>query len=157
VEAEAIFTIPAPKGGCVATRLQVVFDCSDPGALVDFWVEALGYEKEFPTGTDEEREFLRQHPGVEGTAAAAHDPEGVRPRLFFQRVPEPKTAKNRVHIDLSVADRETEVERLIALGAQVVDSERRNLFGEVWTVMADPEGNEFCVQPARESAEVPSP
>ena len=65
------------------------------------------------------------------------------PRLFFQRVREPKRAKNRVHFDLQCADLDREVERLIALGARVVDRPA----GRDWLVLADPEGNEFCVFP----------
>jgi hypothetical protein len=69
-------------------------------------------------------------------------PDGGVPRLFFNRVPEPKAVKNRVHLDVRAADREAEVERLIAAGASEVGRH------ENWVVMADPEGNEFCVFPA---------
>jgi hypothetical protein len=67
--------------------------------------------------------------------------DGGLPRLFFNRVPEPKTVKNRVHLDLRAADRDAEVARLIAAGASEVGRH------ENWVVMADPEGNEFCVFP----------
>ena len=89
-----------------------------------------------------------------GDTAAIIEPDGEGPRLLFLRVPEPKTAKNRMHLDINAADRgsteeerriqvDTEVERLVTLGATMVSS-----FDEptgVWTVMLDPEGNEFCV------------
>jgi Glyoxalase-like domain len=88
--------------------------------------------------------------------AALVDPEGVRPRLFIQRVPEPKTAKNRVHLDLGVSGgREVPleerpprvdavVERLVGLGATKVRA--NDELDQYWVVMQDPEGNEFCLQ-----------
>jgi hypothetical protein len=88
--------------------------------------------------------------------AALVDPEGVMPRLFFQRVPEPKTAKNRVHLDVGVSggpevahdDRrpkvDAAVERLVGLGATMVRANHE--VDEYWVVMRDPEGNEFCLQ-----------
>jgi predicted enzyme related to lactoylglutathione lyase len=129
----------------MTTRVQIVIDCANPDTLIRFWATALGYEIEFPLGTEEERKLLDEHPGLEGSAGAAHDPEGIRPRLFLQRVPEPKTVKNRMHIDLHVPDLAAEVERLKGLGATVVHPDMTGFFGERWTVMADPEGNEFCV------------
>jgi catechol 2,3-dioxygenase-like lactoylglutathione lyase family enzyme len=131
------------------TRVQIVIDCADPNTLIEFWAAALGYEVEFPTGSEEERELLAAHPELEGTAAAAHDPAGVRPRLFLQRVPEPKIVKNRVHMDLHVPDLTGEVDRLEGLGATVLHADLVGNFGEHWTVMADPQGNEFCVAQAR--------
>jgi uncharacterized glyoxalase superfamily protein PhnB len=134
----------------MSTRIQIVIDCADPSRLIEFWAAALGYEIQFPTGSEEERQLLVDHPGLEGSAAAAVDPEGVRPRLFLQRVPEPKAGKNRVHVDLHVPDMEAEVERLTALGASVLRPDAVGEFGERWTVMADPESNEFCVAANRE-------
>jgi predicted enzyme related to lactoylglutathione lyase len=134
----------------MAGTIQVVIDCADPGALIRFWAAALDYEIQFPTGTEEEREFLREHPGLEGTAAAAVDPSGARPRLYLQRVPEPKSTKNRVHLDVSAPDIDAEVERLTSLGATVLEPAMVGQLGERWRVLADPEGNEFCVQLARE-------
>jgi catechol 2,3-dioxygenase-like lactoylglutathione lyase family enzyme len=129
----------------MSAKVQIVIDCIDPSKLICFWAAALGYDIQFPTGSEEERQLLAAHPGLEGSAAAALDPEGVRPRLFLQRVPEPKTVKNRLHVDLSVDDREAEVERLRGLGASILHPHMTGEFGEHWTVMADPEGNEFCV------------
>jgi len=84
--------------------------------------------------------------GSDERYAACIHPKGVGPRLLFNVVPEPKTVKNRVHLDLNVADMQAEVARLVGLGARKVKTFDEN--GETWTVMADPEGNEFCVQPA---------
>jgi hypothetical protein len=138
---------------------QVTFDCSHPDALAGFWAGAIGYVVEpppsgFPTWVD----FLRQQGVPEeswGKYAAAVPPAGSDgPRLYFQRVPEPKTAKNRMHLDLPVAARGTptderrpmvdrEVARLTAMGASVVGPVTEQ--GDYWVVMQDPEGNEFCV------------
>jgi catechol 2,3-dioxygenase-like lactoylglutathione lyase family enzyme len=134
----------------VDTKIQIVIDCADPSRLIEFWAATLGYEIQFPTGSDEEGRLLADHPGLEGSAAAAVDPEGVRPRLFLQRVPEPKAVKNRVHIDLHVPDMEAEAKRLTALGASVLRPDAVGELGERWIVMADPEGNEFCVAASRE-------
>jgi predicted enzyme related to lactoylglutathione lyase len=132
------------------TRVQIVIDCADPDSLIGFWAAALGYEVEFPTGSEQERQLLAAHPELEGTAAAAHDPEGIRPRLFLQRVPEPKSGKNRVHVDLHVPDMTAEVGRLEGLGGSILHANLVGSFGEHWTVMADPQGNEFCVAQARD-------
>ena len=129
----------------MTAKVQIVIDCADPSKLIGFWAAALDYEVQFPTGSEQERQLLAAHPALEGTAAAALDPEGVRPRLFLQRVPEPKKVKNRVHLDLSVEDHEAEVKRLEGLGASILHPDMAGELGERWTVMADPEGNEFCV------------
>jgi hypothetical protein len=78
-------------------------------------------------------------------AVAADDPDGVGPRLYFQRVPEPKAGKNRIHLDVPVPpeDLEREVDRLAGVGARLV--EYRSHPGHRWAVMQDPEGNEFCL------------
>ena len=144
----------------MATRLQVVIDCADPARLAEFWAEALGYRvQEPPAGFDSWPQFL-QATGVPESeweaASAVVDPDGVGPRIYLQRVPEPKICKNRLHLDLNLAGgqhvpaeqrQETlgqHVERLSKLGASLV--EERELWGEYWVVMQDPEGNEFCVQ-----------
>ena len=91
----------------MAVQLQVVFDAADPPALAAFWGEAIGYEEEDPPeGFDswEAWAVANDLPREEWENYASRvDPDGVGPRLFFQRVPEPKTAKNRVHLDLSVS------------------------------------------------------
>src|SRR6476646_5932596 len=105
---------------------SVTFDCSDPLALAAFWAAALG------SNVDED-----------STASRAWvEPAGWGgPTLWFQRVPEPKTAKNRQHFDLrAMGPVDEEVERLVALGASVLNTD-----GDL-VVMADPEGNEFCVE-----------
>jgi hypothetical protein len=141
------------------SRFQVTFDCADPDRQAGFWAAALGYQVQPPPeGYASWQAFLEAR-GIAyepGAASAVVDPEGIGPRLFFQRVPEPKTAKNRVHLDLNVPDgRElseeerrtvvlSEVDRLIGLGATQHRAVEEN--GEFWVVMTDPEGNEFCVQ-----------
>jgi Glyoxalase-like domain len=145
----------------VATRIQVVIDCADPDRLMRFWSSALHYEvPDPPEGFDSWEAFL-QSIGVPeedwNSAGAVEDPDGVGPRLYFQRVPEGKVVKNRVHLDLNVSggakhpveDRkrrvDEEVERLKAEGATVFKP-GEVLRGEYWVIMQDPEGNEFCVQ-----------
>lgn len=109
---------------------NITVDCAQPAALRDFWASAIGY---VPEG--------------EGDGWAAARPVQVRyPRLYFQRVPEGKIAKNRWHLDINATDMEAEVERLASLGAVRGRPVEEN--GERWTTMLDPEGNEFCVQPA---------
>jgi predicted enzyme related to lactoylglutathione lyase len=113
----------------MAASIGLALDCSDPDLLARFWAEALGYSTL----------------GREGVYVMLVDPDGVRPKLLLQVVPEPKTAKNRMHLDIHVADIETEVVRLESLGARRLDAEARNELGTNWVIMADPEGNEFCV------------
>jgi hypothetical protein len=141
----------------MAQRLQVSFDAADPPRLAKFWVEALGYvEEPPPPGFDTWEAFAASHglgPESVEQYAALIDPDSKGPRLFFQRVPEDKRAKNRVHLDVSAPeaegtpDRRAAVdafaERLIRLGAtRVADHDQ---FGQHWVVLQDPEGNEFCV------------
>jgi hypothetical protein len=145
----------------MATTIQVVFDCADPAAQAEFWTQALHYHLPDPPAPHATwEEFLRASGVPEedfNSASAAEDPDGRGPRLFFQRVPEGKVAKNRVHLDLNVSgghevaleDRRTrvdaEVARLKALGA-TDERGAMELRGEYWVRMNDPEGNEFCVQ-----------
>ena len=134
----------------MTTGIQITFDCADPGRLAEFWAAALGYVVQPPPdGFDSWPAFLTAIGVPESewdSRSACVDPEGTRPRLFFQRVPEPKTAKNRVHLDVNVGtDRvDAEVSRLVEAGATTV--REHGELGERWVVMADPEGNEFCVQ-----------
>src|SRR4051794_24127796 len=130
--------------------MQVAFDCADPGALANFWAQALpGYQVQPPPpGFDSWDAFLEAQsvPRDQWNSRSAIVGEG--PRLFFQQVPEPKTTKNRVHLDLhagggpSVALDEqrtkvrAEVERLTALGATFVEEHEE--MGVVWAVMTDP-------------------
>lgn len=136
-------------------QVQVTFDCKEPERVARFWCEVLGYvvppvPAEFATWDD----FQRSLPADErGSWFAAVDPSGVGPRLFFQRVPEDKVAKNRVHLDVRVgtglegeerlAALEAECARLVPLGATRV----RLLYDgtDSCIVMQDIEGNEFCL------------
>src|SRR5262245_34683343 len=113
----------------MAATIGLVLDCDDPEALARFWSEALGYTTV----------------GKAGSYVMLVDPDGVRPKLLLQAVPEAKTAKNRMHLDVHVPDIETEAARLESLGARRLESAVRNELGTDWVVMADPEGNEFCV------------
>ncbi|MFJ6793283.1 VOC family protein [Streptomyces sp. NPDC091268] len=141
-----------------AYTFQVTIDSADPHTLADWWAEALGWQVE---PTDEE--FIRgqiaagnaseddttTHRGalVWRIGAAIRHPEGLEraPRVLFQRVPEPKTVKNRVHLDVRTGadDPAAVVERLLAKGARHLHDARQGPFA--WTTLADPEGNELCI------------
>jgi hypothetical protein len=140
----------------MAFDVQVAIDCSAPHELADWWAEALGWQVEqqdeafirrmIEAGAASEEDTAR-HRGalVWKEAAAVRSPDPGRPRLLFQRVPEAKTVKNRMHLDVSVGGdrREAEVTRLIGLGA--AELWRASQGPYVWATLADPEGNEFCV------------
>jgi hypothetical protein len=144
----------------MARGIQVVIDCEDPDRLARFWAEALGYREQPPPEGYSTWEAWLMAMGIPedqwNSAAAVVDPDGAKPRLYFQRVPEPKQGKNRVHLDLNVggpagtaleerrARVDAEVERLASLGAVTARPVEER--GEYWVVMQDPEGNEFCVQ-----------
>ena len=145
----------------MARSIQIVFDTADPDLEAHFWAEALGYELQPPpAGFTSWPAFLREQGMAEersNDASAITDPDGHGPRIFFQRVPEGKTAKNRLHMDLNVGGGPSvpieerkkrvnaEVDRLKALGA----TDERGAMdkdGEYWVRMNDAEGNEFCLQ-----------
>ena len=144
----------------MATNVQIVFDCADPDKLANFWAAALHYKiQDPPPGFASWPDFLKAQgiPESEWTSASAViDPDGVGPRIFFQRVPEGKVVKNRVHLDLNAGgprgtpqdDRrrrvDAEVGRLVQLGAR--KSRTIEERGEYFVNMFDPEGNEFDVQ-----------
>jgi hypothetical protein len=144
----------------MATSVQVVFDCADPDRLATFWAAALGYKKQDPPAGFESWEAFLKAQGVPesqwNSASAVIDPDGAGPRIYFQKVPEGKVVKNRVHLDLNAGGgRKTpieerrqrigaEVERLVALGAR--KSKAMEERGEYWVNMFDPEGNEFDLQ-----------
>ncbi len=107
----------------------LVLDCRDPKVLAPFWAAALGYVE---LGGVDNYLFL-----------APDDRQG--PNLLLQRVPEPKSAKNRMHFDIHTPDIEREAQRLEGLGAQRLEAAPRSEHGTNWLLMADPEGNEFCV------------
>lgn len=124
---------------------NITFACEDPASLAAFWSNALDYElEEPPPGL---LEAIEAAGGDTNAAAAAVDPEGTGPRLFFKRLPRSNPDQLPIHLDLVTDDRETEVERLRNLGADVVETktETTGPITETWTVMTDPEGNGFCV------------
>lgn len=141
----------------MASKFQVVFDCASPNKMAEFWSEALGYELQPPPPNFESWEAFADANNIpedqrDGIAALI-DPDGG-PRLLFLRVPESKTAKNRVHLDVNLSGDgdqseqrkmrvSAEVERLEALGATRIDDFEE--LGSYWMMMKDPEGNEFCV------------
>jgi predicted enzyme related to lactoylglutathione lyase len=125
---------------------NITFACEDPDRLADFWAAALGYVKQ-----DAPPEFMDAWLAAgrdPNGAAACIDPSGTGPRLYFQKKRKTPTEVASIHLDLNVEDREAEVERLVGLGATVVETKTQTTgpYTEVWTVMRDPEGNGFCVQ-----------
>lgn len=152
----------------MSRTIQITFDARDPQRLSRFWADAMGYVTPPPPGRELEpgqdpfkawHAFLAEVGVPESewnSASAAEDPDGNGPRLFFQRVPEATSAKNRVHLDVRAAPGlqgeermaalEVECERLVALGAtrvQRFEPSPPMTAGHI--VMADPEGNAFCV------------
>ena len=137
-------------------HFQVTFDCADPERVGRFWCEVLGYEAPAPDGFATWEDFYQSRPPErQGADFVCVDPAGVGPRLYFQRVPEGKVVKNRVHLDVRVgtglvgqerlAALEAEYTRLAALGGtrvllQVADGENESCL-----TMQDVEGNEFCL------------
>jgi hypothetical protein len=120
---------------------ELAIDCADPGGLARFWCSVLGYEVQ-----DEDEETVAI--GSPAVPEGKNRPGPVPPTLTFARVPEGKTAKNRLHLDVNPTDREQdeEVRRLLDLGARRADVGQ----GDVsWVVLTDPEGNEFCVLAGR--------
>jgi predicted enzyme related to lactoylglutathione lyase len=107
---------------------DIMFDSVQPPILAEFWAKVLHYEMQ-----ESSRAW-----------AAIVDPQKRGPRLCFQQVVTPKTHKNRIHFDIFVENRETEVKRIQQLGATCERVGEEN--GVTWTVMLDPEGNEFCIQ-----------
>ncbi|MGF1429913.1 VOC family protein [Kitasatospora sp. LaBMicrA B282] len=118
---------------------SITFDCVDPAALAAFWAAVTG-RTVVDDGTAAEPEYLLADPA---------DP--LQPNLLFLPVPEGKAVKNRLHLDLQPTDhpRETEVDRLLSLGATLL-ADHRTADGTGWAVLADPEGNEFCVERSAE-------
>ena len=112
----------------MAQLRHVTIDCSDSSRLAQFWAAALGWSVAHD----------------QGDGALLTDANAGYPQLYLQPVPEPKTGKNRAHVDLEAGDFENEVERLCALGAVVI-SRRSSPDGARSAVMEDPEGNEFCM------------
>jgi predicted enzyme related to lactoylglutathione lyase len=115
-----------------STILNVTFDCADPGSAARFWAAVTGWtrhEEDSPSGHEE----YSVGPSAE---------DGMR--LYFVGVPEPKIVKNRIHLDvIPPGDQQQEIARLVELGASVADAQPA---GVSWVILADPEGNEFCVE-----------
>jgi len=110
----------------------ICVDSTDPSHTADFWEAALGWRRT----ADEPDEVVLEPP-------AGSPEDGVSPDLLFLRVPEEKVVKNRLHIDLRPDDQAAEVSRLEGLGARRVDVGQGD--ESTWVVLADPDGNEFCV------------
>ncbi|MBZ2198205.1 VOC family protein [Occultella gossypii] len=152
----------------MSRTIQITFDAHDPRVLSTFWRDLLGYVHPAPPGVELAPgadplaawdDFLERSGVPEdqrNSASALEDPDGAGPRLYFQQVPEDKVAKNRVHLDVRTASDlrgdermaalEVECDRLVTLGAtriQRFEPEAPTSIGFI--VMADPEGNEFCL------------
>lgn len=119
---------------------ELIIDCTDPDALAPFWTELLGYTV-----------VERDDAGV-----ALQGAPGAGPTLLLIRDPDPKTVKNRLHLDVNATDRDqdVELERILALGATPVDIGQGD---PTWVVLADPEGNEFCLLRRRVDPDQPLP
>lgn len=152
----------------MSATVQVTIDAHDPRALSVFWKEVLGYVHPAPPGVELAPgadplqawdEFLEANDvpvELRNSSSALEDPDGAGPRLFFQQVPEPKTAKNRMHLDVRTATElrgtermaalEARCEELVALGGRrLARHEPEPPLSIGFLVMADPEGNEFCL------------
>ena len=112
-----------------AAHFGLVLDCAEPERLAEFWAEALGYT----------------NVGSAGAYVALYPRQATGPKLLLQRVTEPKATKNRMHLDIEVPDIAAEADRLSGLGAQRVIDDTCREHGSTWILMADPEGNEFCI------------
>ncbi len=122
---------------------HITIDCADHYRLAAFWSELTGYQED------------PDNPNAPGDPESLIVPPDGGPGLLFIPVPEPKTVKNRVHVDLQPSDRtrDEEVERVLGLGATLI-ADHRQSDGTGWAVLADPEGNEFCIErSARERGE----
>ena len=121
-----------PTPDAPALRWQCVcVDSPDPGRIADFWQAALGWRRTY----EDPDEVVLEPP-------AGSPEDGVSPDILFLKVPEPKAGKNRLHLDLRPVDQAAEVARLEGLGARRVDIGQGD---QSWVVLADPDGNEFCV------------
>ena len=141
----------------MSASVQVTFDAADPGALAAFWAQVLGYVAESPPEGWASWEDWAREQGIPeehwNDASAIVDPDGAGARIFFQRVPEGKTAKNRVHLDVRAApglDSDARRARLMSEAERLVEAGATKLYeleerGQFWITMQDPEGNEFCL------------
>jgi hypothetical protein len=144
----------------MAKTIQITFDAADPATLAEFWAAALGYQLESPPpgfgSWDEALTAFGVPRELWNSRSAIVDPDGQGPRIFIQQVPEPKSAKNRLHLDVRAAGGlqgeermaalETECARLVALGgSKLYRIEPNPPMENGFITMADPEGNEFCL------------
>ncbi|RPI26291.1 MAG: VOC family protein [Actinobacteria bacterium] len=142
----------------MSRRFQITFDANDTDRLARFWAEVLGYVLQPPPEGFDSWEAFAVQMGIPeedyDRFGAVVDPDGSGQRVLFQRVPEGKTAKNRMHLDIRITERDmsveeqrriidAEAERLVALGA--TRGADHTEMGMTHTVMHDPEGNEFCL------------
>ncbi|WP_110241354.1 VOC family protein [Nocardioides gilvus] len=143
-----------------SVEFQVTFDASDPGALAEFWAAVLRYQVQPPPpGFDtwvDALEAMGMPPEMHDARSAIVPLDGATgPRVFFQKVPETKVLKNRVHLDLRAAPGlegeermaalESECARLVELGAERIRRVEPDGLDTGWILMTDPEGNEFCL------------
>ena len=128
-EENTMSTQPSPAIG-------LVLDCENPERLAEFWGAALGYV----------------NLGTFGSYVALFPDGRPGPKLLLQKVAEAKSVKNRMHLDIEVPDIEDEASRLVALGAERVQTAPCSEHGTTWVLMADPEGNEFCICDAGQPA-----
>ena len=115
-------------------HVEITLDVNDPTRMIAFWSQVLGYVVEDEGRFDEQDRIYW----------SLADPAARGPRLVIQRVPEPMTAKTRVHVDVHVPDIEAEATRAVSLGAVRVDAEPIQEVGASWVRLTDPEGNPFC-------------
>jgi hypothetical protein len=149
----------------MATKIQVTFDCADPQRLTRFWAAALGYEIQGPpNGFDGWNAYWRsigvpeeELDDASDAGDSLVDPDGTGPRIWFQKVPEAKVVKNRLHLDLDASGGrevplETRKQRVVAEAERLADAGATELrvleqegIDHYAVVMQDPEGNEFCI------------
>ena len=139
-------------------RFQLVIDCADPDRLARFWAAVLGYvlappPAGFATWDDYYRGLGVPEEELGVGEDRISDPQGHRPDIWFQVVPETKAVKNRLHLDFRPDDRDASVARLLDLGASRAEIGQGQ---QTWVVLTDPEGNEFCVLRSRDAGAVPS-
>lgn len=134
----------------MSLKFQVTFDCEDADRLAEFWAIALDYQLQPPPDGFDSWPAALEAFGIpvppEGSVGAIVDPEAVGPRILFLRVPEPKSTKNRIHLDVDAGGDEAKLAKIAQLvEAGGTEIGRVDEQGSWWMVMHDPEGNEFCV------------
>lgn len=107
----------------------ITIDCNDLTGMTEFWLSALDYTR---GGLDAQYQWIS-------------DPRGEGPSIILQLVPEPRVGKNRLHLDVYASDIDKEAERLVGIGASIIDETPQEEVGHRWIRLTDPEGNEFCI------------